>query len=688
MESLFEQQSRNKDEYRDEDGNPINLISVDTPEQGGSVLSFADGVATVSGLYDVAIGERLDFEDSYDNAVDASGDKGMEEPEIFGVVEDVDEFSVKCLVFGEERFVKQGDRVKASREQLKIPVTSDLLGKVIDPFCRLLPIESDKEEATWFEKSEGRTQKGNRKRIHKVKKKVLQLPIEREAPSILDRAKIVKPLYSGITAIDSMLPIGMGQRMLMIGDRSLGKTALAVDTIINQAIINEKLNGNKDFKSHDPQTVYCIYVAIGKKISEIKQLYKQLSETTKGGVDAMKYTVIIVAAANDPAPLLYAAPFSGCTIGEYFRDLGRNALIIYDDLSKHANAYRQISLLLKRPPGREAYPGDIFYLHSRLLERAAKISDKEFTSIYKDNVLDPEYGPEFKDDIKPGGSLTAIPMVETKLNDYSSYIATNIVSITDGQIFLNEELKNKGIMPAINVGISVSRVGLKAQYPWMQFAAKGIREFMAEYREKDKYKAYNPDPTEADKRILERGERFVRFFRQDQYHPVESERQILGLIGVKAGFYDLLPIKEEDDDTLVKAFEKFVWETAEKEIEEILKEFNNNKAKIIRESIEKVIEFYNKTESKFFESKKSGTNYSKVLELKQPSQEYPFSEFFNFMDELKVKVEKKIKEDQIKKPDKKFNLDDELHKKYIEDSKDMCEKIGKDRDKLKIREEK
>ncbi|HOJ19049.1 MAG TPA: F0F1 ATP synthase subunit alpha [Ignavibacteriaceae bacterium] len=589
-------------------------IFIRTPDDAGRVLSFADGVATVSGLYDVRIGEKLIFEDSYNHAVD---EEGPDEPEIFGVVEDIDEFSVKCLVFGEERFVKQGDRVRSDKRELKIPVTADLLGKVIDPFCRVMPVEkNDKGKAKWFKVKDDVTPKNNPKKVTSVADEILQLPIERTAPSITDRAQISDPMVTGVKAIDSMLPIGKGQRMLLIGDRSTGKTALAVDMIINQAKINKELNqDNPSFESHHKDTVYCIYVAIGKKVSEIKQLYNQLASKEKGDVNAMNYTIIIAATANDPAPLLYAAPFSGCTIGEFFRDMGKNALIIYDDLTKHANAYRQISLLLKRPPGREAYPGDIFYLHSRLLERAAKINDKH-TEVYVDHVIKPDYGDFYNKGqykIKGNGSLTAIPMVETKLNDYSSYISTNIISITDGQIFLSEDLKNQGIMPAVNVGLSVSRVGGKAQYPWMQFVSKDVREIMAEFREKEKYKAYNPDPSEEDRRILDRGERFVHFFKQKQYNPVDPKREVLGLIALKAGFFDLVKNTLE----CIANYEEYLWKEANKQILKLIDNFDNQGVKITPEDVSTLIDFFDKAETAYLESKLKDEFYANKLKTKK-----------------------------------------------------------------------
>jgi len=597
-----------------------NRIFIRTPDAAGRVLSFADGVATVSGLYDVKIGEKLIFEDSYNHAIDEGN---PDDPEIFGVVEDVDEFSVKCLVFGEERFVMQGDRVKSAKQELKIPVSSDMLGKVLDPFCRVMPVASDdEEEVSWFTTKFEKTPNGNPKKIREVNKDVLQLPIERSAPSITDRAQICDPMVTGIKAIDSMLPIGKGQRMLVIGDRSTGKTAMAVDMIINQARLNKKINGDTDFEGHKPETVYCIYVAIGKKVSEIKQIYQQLADKSRGGIDAMKYTIIIAATANDPAPLLYAAPFSGCTLGEYFRDIGRNALIIYDDLTKHANAYRQISLLLKRPPGREAYPGDIFYLHSRLLERAAKIS-AEYTESFLEQVLKPEYGAFYNKGmykVKGNGSLTAIPMVETKMNDYSSYISTNIISITDGQIFLSEDLKNQGIMPSLNVGLSVSRVGAKAQFPWMQFIAKDVREIMAEYREKEKYKAYNPDPTPEDIKILDKGERFVHFFKQRQYNPIEPEREILGLWGLKAGFFDLILNDKESIEEFENYVANKVFSTdgkAPDEVKKLVSTFAQKGVEIKPADVSLLIKFYDNCESEFIEKHKSNPYYADKLELKK-----------------------------------------------------------------------
>ena len=587
-------------------------VFIRTPDLAGRVLSFADGVATVSGLYDVRIGEKLNFEDSYNHAVD---EEGPDEAEIFGIVEDIDEFSVKCLVFGEERFIKQGDRVNSTGSELKIPVSPDLLGRIVDSFCRELPVEEGDSSEPWFDTIESKTPHGNKKNIKKVKKDILELPLERPAPGITDRSPVKEPLVTGIKAIDSMLPIGKGQRMLVIGDRSTGKSAVAIDMLINQAKINKDLNGSKDFSGHDPKTVYCIYVAIGKKVSEIKQIYNQLENESLGGVNAMKYTVIVAATANDPAPLLYAAPFAACTIAEYFRDMGRNALIIYDDLSKHANAYRQISLLLKRPPGREAYPGDIFYLHSRLLERAAKIAP-EYSSKFIDEVIKSEYGDlygKYPYLVAGDGSMTAIPIVETKLGDYSSYISTNIISITDGQIFLSEELKNLGIMPAINVGLSVSRVGDKAQYPWMRVVAREVRERMAEFREKEKYKAYNPDPSEEDLKVLDRGERMVFFFRQKMYNPIDPRREVLGLFGIKTGFFDLIKL---DYNEFVE-FETDIWNAANNKLNDLLSDFSNINAEVTDRDIAKLVEFFEKCENEFFAKKKSDHYYAEVIGRKK-----------------------------------------------------------------------
>jgi len=513
----------------------------------GYVCDFADGVGHIIGLENAKIGQKLRFPDSWERAKITEGE---DEPEILGLAVDVDEDSIGAIIFGEEKFVKQGDKVEISDDLLLIPVTEKMLGRVIDPFGRPIDGKEVQKELEWLDEN------------LQVKEGILTLPIERKAPGVIDRAKISEPMQTGIKAVDSMLPIGRGQRMLVIGDRATGKTAIGIDTIVNQNKINRTLEGNKDsnfvlhdIDRHDPRTVYCIYVAIGRKASEIRQLVKQLELR-----DAMDYTIVVAAMANDPASLLYIAPFSGCTIGEYFRDRGRHALIIYDDLSKHATAYRQISLLLRRPPGREAFPGDIFYLHSRLLERASKICGDQ-KKLLSENDISPDYHLTLKPfreksyEIYGGGSLTALPYIETKQNDYASYIPTNVISITDGQIYLSDKLFNEGIRPAINIGISVSRVGSKAQTLAMKEVSDGLKGYLANYREKEKFTKFGLTPTDEDQQVLDRGRRIIHFLKQPQYKPVDLERQIIGLFTVRRGYYDVLP----DNEKYIHDFEEYVW---------------------------------------------------------------------------------------------------------------------------------
>ncbi|MCX6166021.1 MAG: F0F1 ATP synthase subunit alpha, partial [Ignavibacteriae bacterium] len=384
-----------------------------------------------------------------------------------------EEDNVGCILFGESQLVEEGDRVKRTGKIASMPAGEAMLGRVIDPLGQ--PVDG----------------KGD------IKTDVF-LPMERKALGVIQRQPVKEPLQTGLKAVDAMIPIGRGQRELIIGDRQTGKTAIAIDTIINQ-------------KGKD---VYCIYVAIGQKDSTIAQVYKNLYDA-----GAMDYTTIIAAPASNPAPMLYAAPYAGATLGEYYRDKGKHALVIYDDLTKHAAAYREISLLLRRPPGREAYPGDVFYLHSRLLERASKLSD--------------ELG---------GGSLTALPVIETKAGDVAAYIPTNVISSTDGQIYLEPNLFNAGVRPAINVGISVSRVGGNAQIKAMKKIAGTLRIDLAQYRELEGFSKFGSDLDKATLQQLRRGERLVEVLKQKQYVPMDIEKQVVVIYTASKGYLDEIPI--------------------------------------------------------------------------------------------------------------------------------------------------
>jgi F-type H+-transporting ATPase subunit alpha len=422
----------------------------------GTVLSTGDGIARVHGLDKVAAGELLEFPHG-----------------IFGVALNLEEDNVGAALFGEGHMIKEGDTVKRTGRIAEVPVGKSLVGRVVNALGE--PIDG-----------RGPIDTKDRRRI------------EIKAPGIVARQPVKEPLQTGLKAIDGMIPIGRGQRELIIGDRQTGKTAVAIDTIINQK------GGN----------VTCIYVAIGQKRSTVAQVVDRLRE-----VGAMEYTIVVAATASESAPLQYIAPYSGCTMGEHIRDNGGHALLIYDDLSKHAVAYRQLSLLLRRPPGREAFPGDVFYLHSRLLERAAKMSDA-----------------------RGGGSLTALPIIETQAGDVSAYIPTNVISITDGQIFLESDLFYSGVRPAINVGISVSRVGGNAQMKAMKQVAGTLRLELAQYREMAAFAQFGSDLDQATQRQLNRGARLVELLKQGQYEPLAVERQILILYAGTNGFVDELPL--------------------------------------------------------------------------------------------------------------------------------------------------
>lgn len=433
-------------------------------EEVGTILSVGDGIARVYGMNNVGAGELVEFENG-----------------LKGIVLNLEEDNVGVVLLGPSKGLKEGQTVKRTREIASIPVGEGMLGRVVDPLGNPIdgkgPIAGEK----------------------------IQMPLERKAPGVVYRQPVTEPLQTGIKSIDAMIPIGRGQRELIIGDRQIGKTAIAIDTIINQKEFYDK-----------GEPVFCIYVAIGQKGSTVAGIAKTLEDA-----GAMPYTVIVAASASDPAPMQFYAPFSGCAIGEFFRDTGRPALIVYDDLSKQAVAYREVSLLLRRPPGREAYPGDVFYLHSRLLERAAKVINNDTIASQMNDL------PEgLKGKVKGGGSLTALPIIETQAGDVSAYIPTNVISITDGQIFLESNLFNSGVRPAINVGISVSRVGGNAQIKSMKKVAGTLKLDQAQYRELEAFSKFGSDLDAATKSILDKGARNVQILKQAQYSPLSVEKQI------------------------------------------------------------------------------------------------------------------------------------------------------------------
>ncbi|MDP4221481.1 MAG: F0F1 ATP synthase subunit alpha [Bacteroidota bacterium] len=435
----------------------------------GTVLQVGDGVARVYGLSKVMAGELIEFPNK-----------------VYGMALNLEEDNVGAVLFGDETLVKEGDIVKRTGRVASMPVTDAMLGRVINP----LGVPIDGGAPITSEKF---------------------LPIERKALGVMQRQPVKEPLQTGIKAIDAMIPIGRGQRELIIGDRQTGKTAVALDTIINQ-----KYTHSPAAKAQGVAPVYCIYVAIGQKASTVALVKAKLEEH-----GAMEYTTIIAATASDPAPLQFIAPYCGATLGEHFRDTGRHALVIYDDLSKQASAYRELSLLLRRPPGREAYPGDVFYLHSRLLERASK--------------LNAELG---------GGSLTALPVIETQAGDVSAYIPTNVISITDGQIYLEPNLFNSGVRPAINVGISVSRVGGNAQIKAMKKVAGTLRLDLAQYRELEAFSKFGSDLDKATQQQLTRGQRLVELLKQGQYVPMPIEEQVVVVFAGTQGYLDKVAIPQ------------------------------------------------------------------------------------------------------------------------------------------------
>jgi F-type H+-transporting ATPase subunit alpha len=454
----------------------------------GEVISVSDGIATCYGLDDVQMGELVEF---------STG--------VTGMALNLENSSVGIVLFGNDRDIQEGHTVKRTGKIVEVPVGKELLGRVVDALGN--PIDG----------------KGDIKTQHSAQ-------VEVKAPGIIERQSVSEPVQTGIKSIDSLIPIGRGQRELIIGDRQTGKTAIVVDTIINQ-IESHKV-------ADESGKIYCIYVAIGQKKSSVARLVKTLESA-----GAMKFSIVVVASASDPAPMQFLAPYTGCTMGEYFRDNGMHALIAYDDLSKQAVAYRQMSLLLRRPPGREAYPGDVFYLHSRLLERAAKMSDK-----------------------KGGGSLTALPIIETQAGDVSAYIPTNVISITDGQIFLESELFFKGIRPAVNVGLSVSRVGSAAQIKGMKQVSGSIKLELAQYREMEAFSQFGSDLDESTKKLLDRGSRLTELLKQKQYSPLSVVEQIIVIFAGVKGYLDTINLSQ------IVAFE-----------EQLIRDIKLNKSEFIEE---------------------------------------------------------------------------------------------------------
>ena len=471
-------------------------------EEVGSVLQVGDGIARIYGLSNVQSNELIEFQN------------GMK-----GIVLNLEEDNVGVVLLGSSQEIKEGDKVKRTKKIASIKVGESLLGRVINTLGE--PIDG----------------KGS------INGDLYEMPLERKAPGVIFRQPVNQPIQTGIKAIDAMIPIGRGQRELIIGDRQTGKTAIAIDTIINQREFYDK-----------GEPVYCIYVAIGQKGSTVANIAQILE---KHG--AMNYTVIVMATASDPAAFQFYAPLAGACIGQYFRDTGRDALIIYDDLSKQAVAYREVSLLLRRPPGREAYPGDIFYLHSRLLERAARIIQSDDVASQMNDL------PEcLKGKVKGGGSLTALPIIETQAGDVSAYIPTNVISITDGQIFLESDLFNSGIRPGINVGISVSRVGGNAQIKSMKKVAGTLKLDQAQYRELEAFSKFGSDLDAATMAVLDKGSKNVEILKQGQYSPMSVEKQIAIIYCGTKGLLEEVPLNK------IKEFEKDFLDTLEIENEQLL----------------------------------------------------------------------------------------------------------------------
>ncbi|MBC6409242.1 MAG: F0F1 ATP synthase subunit alpha [Ekhidna sp.] len=454
-------------------------------EEVGTTLQVGDGVARIYGLSNAQAGELLEFE----NGLNA-------------LVLNLEEDNVGAVLLGDSSDVKEGDTVKRTGKIGSIMVGDGMCGRVVNTLGN--PIDG----------------KGA------IEGETFEMPLERKAPGVIYRQPVSEPLQTGIISIDSMIPIGRGQRELIIGDRQTGKTAVAIDTIINQ----------KEFYDKD-EPVFCIYVAIGQKASTVAGIVAQLEKA-----DAMDYTIVVSASASDPAPMQFFAPFTGAAIGEYFRDTGRPALVVYDDLSKQAVSYREVSLLLRRPPGREAYPGDVFYLHSRLLERAAKIIGDDSVATQMNDLP-----PSLKKKLKGGGSLTALPIIETQAGDVSAYIPTNVISITDGQIFLETNLFNSGIRPAINVGISVSRVGGSAQIKSMKKVAGTLKLDQAQFRELEAFAKFGSDLDAATQRTINRGRKNQEILKQPQFSPISVEEQVAIIYASTKGFLDTVPVNKAKD---------------------------------------------------------------------------------------------------------------------------------------------
>ena len=481
----------------------------------GQVLSVGDGIARVYGLDNVQAGEMVEF---------PGGIRGM--------VLNLETDNVGIVIFGDDRTIKEGDTVKRTRTIVDVPVGKALLGRVVDglgnPIDGKGPIESTERRVA-----------------------------DMKAPGIMPRKSVHEPMATGLKSVDAMIPVGRGQRELIIGDRQTGKTAIALDTILNQMSYNGR-------EAEGMKTLHCIYVAIGQKRSTVAQLVKKLEET-----GAMAYTTVVAATASDPAPMQFLAPFSGAAIGEYFRDNGMDALIIYDDLSKQAVAYRQMSLLLRRPPGREAYPGDVFYLHSRLLERACKLNEANGS-----------------------GSLTALPIIETQAGDVSAYIPTNVISITDGQIFLETELFFQGVRPAVNTGLSVSRVGSAAQTKAMKSVAGPVKLELAQYREMAAFAQFGSDLDASTQRLLNRGARLTELMKQPQYRPLTTAEIVIVIYAGTKGYIDNVPVRE------VVAWEDGLLQFLRSQKTDLLDDMTRNDRKISGEleaSIKAVLDEYNRT---------------------------------------------------------------------------------------------
>jgi F-type H+-transporting ATPase subunit alpha len=498
-------------------------------EEVGTVLQVGDGIARVYGLNNVRSGELVEFE----NGVQA-------------IALNLEEDNVGVVLMGESGAIKEGNKVRRTGKIASIKVGEGMVGRVVNTLGT--PIDG----------------KGP------ITGELYEMPLERKAPGVLFREPVKEPLQTGIKAIDAMIPVGRGQRELVIGDRQTGKTAICIDTIINQ---------KEFFEAGKP--VYCIYVAIGQKASTIAGVMKTLQDA-----GAMAYTTIVAASAADPAPLQFYAPFAGAAIGEFFRDSGRPALIVYDDLSKQAVAYREVSLLLRRPPGREAYPGDVFYLHSRLLERAAKIISKDEIAQQMNDL--PE---SIKHLVKGGGSLTALPIIETQAGDVSAYIPTNVISITDGQIFLESNLFNAGIRPAINVGISVSRVGGNAQIKSMKKVSGTLKLDQAQYREMEAFSKFGGDLDAATKQVLDKGARNVEILKQPQFSPYAVEKQVAMIYLGTNGLLREVPVRN------VKAFEEAFLHEMEVRLPEVLGEFK--KGNLPEDGLKKMVAIASELKPRF-----------------------------------------------------------------------------------------